>query len=63
MNIFRIFYFLFKSFVKKRIKLCFHNKICSVQLKTAWEVNYYIKTGVFFHLFVIINVPPIILDS
>ena len=25
----------------------FSQQICSVELKTAWEVNYYIKTGVF----------------
>ena len=30
--------------------------------ETAWKVNYLIKTGVFL-LFVIIYVPPIVLDS
>ena len=54
-------YFLFKSFVKIGLNYVF-TIICSVQLKTAWksEISYQNRC---FLLFVIIYVPPIILDS
>ena len=42
MNIFRFFYFPFKSFVS-RIKLCFHNKSVHYSLKLHGKVNYLIK--------------------
>ena len=42
MNIFQKKSFLFKSFVKNKIKLCFQNK-----LKTAWKSELSYKKGVF----------------
>ena len=47
MNIFRKKYFLFKSFVKIKNKLCFHNKYVQYSLKLHGTVSYLIKTGDF----------------
>ena len=47
MNIFRKFYFLFKSFIKVELSYVFTIK-CSVQLKSAWESELSYQIGVFF---------------
>ena len=47
MNIFRKKYFLFKSFVKKIMKLCFHNKYVQYSWKLHGTVNNLIKTSDF----------------
>ena len=47
MNIFEKNSFLFKSFVKNRIKLCFHNKYVQCSRKLHGKANYLIKTGDF----------------
>ena len=45
MNIFEKKYSLISC--KNKIKLCFHNKKCSVQLKTAWKSELSYKNGCF----------------
>ena len=62
MKIFRKKFFLFKSFVKIKLSYVFTINMFSTAGKLHGKVNYLIKTGVFL-LFVIIYVPPIILDS
>ena len=59
MNIFRFFYFLFKSFVKVELSYVFTINLFTIAGKLHGKVNYLIKTGVL----VIICVPPIIIDS
>ena len=52
----------FLNHLKNRIKLCFHYKSVHYSWKLHGKVNYLIRTGVFL-MWVIINTPPIILDS
>ena len=60
MNIFRIFLFSFKSFVKVELSYVFTINLFTIAGNcTEKKVNYLIKTGVL----VIICVPPIIIDS
>ena len=54
--------FLFKSFVKVELSYVVTINLF-LQLKTAWKRELSYKKKVFFLLFVIICVPPIILDS
>ena len=42
MTIFEFFYFVFKSFVKVEVKLCFHNKSVHYSWKLHGKVNYLI---------------------
>ena len=59
MNIFRFFYFLFKSFVKVELSYVFTINLFTIASKLHEKVNYLIKTGVL----VIVCVPPIIIYS
>ena len=62
MNIFRFFYFLFKSFVKIELSYVFIiNMFSTAENCMGSELLY--KNGCFFLLFVIIYVHPIIIDS
>ena len=63
MNIFRKKKsFLFKSFVKIELSYVFTINMFSTA-ETAWKSELFYKNRCFFLLFVIIYVPPIILDS
>ena len=59
MNIFRFFYFLFKSFVKVELSYVFTIYLFTIAENCTEKVNCLLKTG----LLVIICVPPIIIDN
>ena len=62
MNIFRFFYFLFKSFVKVELSYVFTINLFTIAENcTESELSY--KNRCVFLLLVIICVPPIIMDS
>ena len=62
MEIFRFFYFLFKSFVKVEFSYVFTINLFTIA-ENARKSKLSCKTGVFFLLLVIICVPPIIIYS